>query len=174
MDFDLNIINAIDVARRAHRGQVRKYTDEPYLTHPFAVAGLVASVTDDESMICAALLHDVVEDSDIKIETISGIFGLTVASLVADLTDVSKPEDGNRAARKAIDRTHTSKASVCAKTIKLADLIDNTKSITAGDKSFAEVYMAEKRLLLEVLTEGSTVLFDTASSLVHKYYTEDK
>lgn len=168
--MDLQLTMAIDVASRAHKGQVRKYTGEPYLTHPFAVAGLVASVTGNDSMIVAAILHDVVEDTDVRLDTIRGLFGKDACNLVDDLTDVSCMTDGNRAERKRIDREHTAEASQRAKTIKLADLIDNTKSITACDKKFAKIYMAEKRLLLEVLTEGDPVLFAIAERMIKEWY----
>jgi (p)ppGpp synthase/HD superfamily hydrolase len=168
--MDFRVTAAIDFAKRAHEGQTRKYTNEPYVSHPIAVAGLVASVVDNEDMFIAAILHDVVEDTDVKIETIMGIFGVQVASYVADLTDTSKPEDGNRAKRKKIDRIHTSNASNSAKTIKLADLIDNTKSIVSFDPKFAKVYMAEKRELLKVLKDGDKVLFKIADDIVRNYY----
>lgn len=162
---------AIDVAKKMHRNQRRKYTNEPYIVHPFTVAGLVASVTEDADMIIASLLHDVVENSPMEIKTIQGIFGVRIAKMVEDLTDVSKPTDGNRAKRRAIDREHTAKASPEAKTIKLADLIDNTKSICAFDPEFAKVYMQEKRLLLEVLRDGGDPeLFSLAEGLVQKYF----
>ena len=67
-----------------------------------------------------------------------------MAELVDDLTDVSKPQDGNRATRKELDRQHTAKASPDAKTIKLADLISNSRSIMKDDPNFAKVYMKEK------------------------------
>ena len=161
---------AIDIARAAHNGQLRKYTGEPYLSHPFAVAGLVASVTDNDDMIVAAILHDVVEDTPVTIETVRGVFGENVAGLVSDLTDVSVPSDGNRAERKKIDRKHTRSASVDAKTIKLADLIDNTKTITAYDPKFAKVYMAEKASLLKVLKDGDKSLYKIAAKLVQEFY----
>jgi hypothetical protein len=82
--------------------------------------------------------------------------------LVEQLTDVSRPEDGNRAKRKAIDRAHTAKASPEAKTIKLADLIDNTRSIVELDPGFAKIYLVEKVLLLEVLQEGDAGLWEMA------------
>lgn len=79
------------------------------------------------------------------------------------LTDVSNPLDGNRAARKAIDRDHTAKASPEAKTIKLADMISNTASIMKHDLvGFARVYIPEKVKLLEVLREGDPVLWKVA------------
>lgn len=86
------------------------------------------------------------------------------------LTDVSKKEDGNRKQRKLIDRNQTAMASPEAKTIKLADLISNTKSIVQYDSSFAKVYMAEKRLLLQVLKEGNGNLYTMAKDLLESYY----
>jgi hypothetical protein len=59
-----------------------------------------------------------------------------------------------------------------AKTIKLADIIDNIRGLEELDSGFAKVYMAEKRALLEVLTEGNEVLFKIASDLVKEYYDE--
>lgn len=75
---------------------------------------------------------------------------------------------GNRKVRKEVDRQHIAKASPRAKTIKLADLIHNTENIVANDKGFAKVYLAEKRLLLEVLTEGDVTLWNRAKNLLEK------
>lgn len=146
---------------------MRKYTGEPYIVHPDEVAGIVASVTDDQAMIAAAYLHDVVEDTAVSLDRVRELFGDDVAGLVEMLTDVSKPEDGNRKARKAIDRNHTASASPRAKTIKLADLISNTASIVTHDAEFAKVYLAEKRLLLDVLREGDATLYAEALRLVN-------
>lgn len=120
---------AMTFAKAAHSGQYRKYTNEPYICHPLAVAGLVFSVSNSEELLSAAALHDVVEDTSVNIIDIALTFGHSVACLVADLTDISAPSDGNRSKRKGIDLMHTKEASPDAKTIKLADLIDNTKTI---------------------------------------------
>lgn len=104
----------------------------------------------------------------LPIELIEKQFGWCVAKLVAGLTDVSRPEDGNRKKRKEIDRQHTAVQSPACKTIKLADLISNTKSICEHDKEFAKVYVKEKELLLEVLTEGDPVLYKQAYDLMVK------
>lgn len=149
--------------------QRRKYTNEPYINHPAAVAELVRSVPHTEEMLCAAWLHDVVEDTPCTLTEVEQAFGMVVASLVDMLTDVSKPEDGNRATRKALDREHTANASPQAKTIKLADLIDNTHSILERDPDFARVYMREKARLLRVLTEGDPTLYRKATDLVIDY-----
>jgi hypothetical protein len=114
----------------------------------------VAEVTDDAEMIAAAWLHDTVEDTPATFGDIERAFGAEVRALVADLTDVSKPSDGNRAVRKAIDRHHTAQASARAKTVKLADLIDNCRDICEHDASFGRVYLGEAAALLDVLDEG--------------------
>jgi hypothetical protein len=87
---------------------------------------------------------------------------------VADLTDVSRADDGNRAVRKAIDLAHTAKACADAKTIKLADLLSNTASIVAYDPGFARVYLKEKTALLKVLTEGDATLLARATDTLSK------
>ena len=114
-------------------------------------------------MLAAAWLHDTVEDTKVPMQLIEQEFGSEVADLVYWLTDKSTREDGNRAARKAIDHLHIAQASPAAKTIKLADLLDNTASIIERDPDFAEVYMAEKAELLKVLTEGDKTLWDRAN-----------
>jgi len=163
-------MRAREYATRCHDAvwQKRKYTGEPYINHPAAVVELVRSVPHTEAMLCAAWLHDAVEDTHATLWAIEKMFTPEIASLVEMLTDVSRPSDGNRAARKARDRFHTSVASPAAKTIKLADLIDNTKSITAHDQTFAKVYLAEKALLLEVLQEGDATLLRIAHGMLQK------
>jgi (p)ppGpp synthase/HD superfamily hydrolase len=161
---------ALGMCIGAHEGigQKRKYTYDHYWVHPIEVSLIVASVPHTEEMIIAALGHDQLEDTKISADTIEKFFGPTVLHLIQDLTDVSKPEDGNRAQRKAIDRQHTAQASPQAKTIKLADLISNSKSICEHDKDFAKVYIKEKELLLEVLTEGDPTLYAQAKDIVEK------
>jgi len=147
-------------AAHAAVGQKRKYTGEDYIHHPAAVVDLllkyVPEVTTEQ--LAAAWLHDTVEDCAIPLALITQEFGAVVGDLVGQLSDVSRPGDGNRAARKAIDLAHTASACAQAKTVKLADLIDNSKSILEHDTKFARVYLAEKRMLLAVLSEGNPAL----------------
>lgn len=145
-------------------GHKRKYTDQPYHVHPGRVAALVASVTSDEEIIAAAWLHDVLEDvapknSDFNEDAIYKAFGQRVLELVLDVTDVSCPSDGNRATRKAIDREHLAKASDGAKTIKLADMIDNVIDISKHDPDFAKIFKKEIALDLEYLKTGNAELY---------------
>jgi hypothetical protein len=154
------VARARQFATRAHRriDHRRKYDERPYEVHLKSVAQLVAAVTDDPETIAAAWLHDTVEDTEVTIDEIRDRFGTGVAELVSDLTDVSRPGDGNRAARKAIDRAHTARASPRAKTVKLADLLDNFRDIRRGDPRFARVFADEARSLLEVLRDGDSRL----------------
>ena len=117
---------AIKFATKAHKGQVRKYTGEPYVTHPLAVMNLVQEVPHTTEMLIAALLHDVVEDTPVELDEIETKFGPVVGALVDGLTDVSRHEDGNRRTRKSIDRDRLAEQSGEVQTIKLADLIHNT------------------------------------------------
>ncbi len=161
-DFE---VRAASFAIREHSGQVRKYTGEPYIIHPAEVASIVKSVPHTPAMVAAAWLHDTIEDCGVTAEQICQEFNCYVSGLVEWLTDVSKPSDGNRAIRKAIDRAHTAKAPPEAKTVKLADLISNTRSIVENDPKFAKIYLQEKSELLKVLSDGDAELLLQASEL---------
>ena len=151
-------------------GQVRKYTDEPYIVHPASVAARVMTVSNDEHLIAAAWLHDTVEDTKVTMKDIRAEFGETVAGLVESLTDVTTLQVGNRKIRKEIERQHTAQASLGAKTVKLADLIDNAHSILQYDKGFSHKFMWEMKLLLDVLVEGDPTLYDEARLIVNEFY----
>jgi len=149
-------------ATEAHAsiGHKRKYTGEDYIVHPERVVQLLTVVKHNPEMLAAGWLHDVVEDvPGITISIIREKFGHRVASLVAQVTDVSKPSDGNREARKLIDLHHLAKADLEGKTIKLADIADNTLTIERYDPKFAVRYRHEKLALLSVLTEGDPQLY---------------
>jgi (p)ppGpp synthase/HD superfamily hydrolase len=152
------------MAAHAAVGQKRKYTGEPYIVHPAEVAKIVAGVPGSTpDMVAAAWLHDVVEDTGCTYTDIHMAFGADIAALVGWLTDVSQPQDGNRAHRKAMDREHTARAPAEAQTIKLADLISNSRSIMAHDPEFARTYLEEKRMMLAVMTRGDAGLHAEAS-----------
>lgn len=157
--------SAIAFAAIAHSGQIRKYDGLPYVTHPIAVMEIFfthASVSTEDEMI-AAVLHDTVEDTYVKISDIERRFGSTVAGLVFDLTDqFVKPEQGNRAQRKTLERERLARISPAAQSIKYADLIHNTASIVPHDPGFATTYLREKEALLAVMREGDATLLELA------------
>ncbi|MBU1659237.1 RelA/SpoT family protein [bacterium] len=83
---------ALEYSTQAHAGQRRK-SGEPYIIHPILVASIVSSITNDESMTIAALLHDIVEDTSTNINDVSEIFGTDVAHLVEGLTKIDSIRD---------------------------------------------------------------------------------
>ena len=166
---DLDKAKLYATAAHGAIGQVRKYTGEPYVTHPIRVMNLVSTVVQDERVLAAALLHDVIEDTHITKEDIQKAFGVEVADMVVALSDPPKVEGGpNRKARKAQDRVRLSQAPADVQTVKVADMIDNTESIVAHDPKFAKLYLEEKRLLLEVLTDADPKLVTIAKNQVKK------
>jgi (p)ppGpp synthase/HD superfamily hydrolase len=154
---------ALQFATNAHGDQVRKYTGIPYIEHPIAVAELIKGLPGHtEEMVAAALLHDVVEDTDATIQDICDEFGTVVGMYVEYLTDISKPEDGNRKKRKELDAFHYARGPAEAQTIKVADLIDNTADIYKHDPRFWEVYKHEKWFSLNLLIDADPILWNRA------------
>lgn len=162
---------ALQFAAEAHGNQQRKYTDELYIEHPKRVAETVKSVRHSPEMICAAYLHDVVEDTPVTLEDIKKKFGGTVAGLVEELTDEYVKEKYphlNRRRRKDKEVERQAKMSPEAKTIKLADVIDNTLDIVRNDKGFARKYVPEMEALTEALQGGNEELLARAREEVRK------
>jgi len=149
-----------------HIDHARKYTNLPYFTHLRNVAHIVASVTNDEEVIAAAFLHDTLEDTATSYDELVAEFGGRVADLVREVTDVYTSDYFpfyNRQHRKLLERQRLADTSADAQTIKLADLIDNSRDIVKHDPGFARKYLAEKRALLDVMKLGDPILWDEAS-----------
>lgn len=172
-DFDSHVKRrafAFCIYAHSIKNQIRKYSGLPYHTHPYAVAKILENVEmKSDEVICAALLHDVVEDTYFTLSFIEKLFGSRVAQLVEMLTDVSKPEDGNRKVRKNIDLEHTALADYEGKSIKLADLIHNSGSMMELE-GFGYKWMKEKRNLLEVLDTGNKTLYEKAVTINKNYF----
>lgn len=153
--------------RHAAVGQLRKYTGEPYIVHPKEVMELVQKYSEHSlEMLAAAWLHDTLEDTETTYSELVMEFGAPVANLVNELTDqFSHPSFGNRAKRKEMECSRLGRISEQAQTIKLADLVSNSKSIMERDPKFAVVYLAERRALLEVLTKGGPKLWKIANDI---------
>lgn len=163
--------DALAFAAKAHADvrQVRKYTGEPYIVHPIEVMMITStagSVT--EEMLAAALLHDVIEDTRVTLSEVERAFGLNVATFVEELTEPSRP--GNRAERKKAEVSRLANISAEAQTIKLADLISNSRTIVDFDPRFAKVYLPEKANVLSVLTRGDRALRSMAWDLIPAEY----
>ena len=123
---------AVVFAVRAHAGTERRGKGFPYIVHPLEAVGIVATMTSDQELLSAAVLHDTVEDTDITLEQIRAEFGNRIASLVATETDMPVGEmnlEKNWRIRKqaAIDRLAS--ASRDAKIVALGDKLSNMRAI---------------------------------------------
>jgi (p)ppGpp synthase/HD superfamily hydrolase len=151
------ILRAFQMAVLAHGDQKRKHTGEPYVAHLAEVALTLAHHGFGEDVVIAAILHDTLEDTNLRPDEISEAFGEKVTKLVLEVTDVYTPDAYptlNRKVRKANEVERLSKISFEGKSIKLADLLSNTRSIREHDPEFAKVYLREKRELLKVMGGG--------------------
>ncbi len=118
---------AVDFATKAHKGQVRKGTKKPYIVHPLEVAEIVASMTSDEEMLSAAVLHDTIEDcAGVTQEVLRSRFGERVAFLVAgESEDKSKTWEERKGT--TIRRLKTEPRDL--QIIALADKLSNMRDI---------------------------------------------
>lgn len=118
---------AMEFAAKAHEGQFRKGTKRPYIVHPVEVGDIVASMTKDEEIICAAVLHDTIEDCEgVTEEVLRQRFGERVSSLVAE-----ESEDKSKTwlERKSATIRRLGTASMELKMIGLADKLSNIRDI---------------------------------------------
>jgi GTP diphosphokinase / guanosine-3',5'-bis(diphosphate) 3'-diphosphatase len=125
-------VKAVDFAARKHRFQRRKDVDaSPYINHPIAVANVLATeaVISDSIMLCAAVLHDTIEDTETTATELTQIFGEQVTQIVLEVTDdKSLPKQ----VRKELQIEHAPHLSAYAKLVKLADKICNLRDTAAS------------------------------------------
>lgn len=127
---------AIEVAAKAHHGQVRKYTDIPYISHPFNVAMILSRCGCSDELIAAGLLHDVVEDTSISLGDISQMFGDEVTTIVYGCTEQDKSQPWMVRKSSAIE--FMSAAPRDTKIVACADKLDNILSVAADYEEIGE------------------------------------
>jgi (p)ppGpp synthase/HD superfamily hydrolase len=161
------IERAASFAAEAHNGQVRKFGGGDYIIHPERVAGRVAELDGvTETMIIAAWLHDVVEDTPVTAETVASEFGREVAELVLELTKVGEGEGLSRAEKHAANLEALAHISNPAKRIKMCDRIDNLNDMRGAPGEFVQRYLPESRNLLGVLREADESLGRELEALI--------
>lgn len=125
------LLKALAFAARKHRDQRRKDAEaSPYINHPIALADVLVNeggVTDVE-ILCAALLHDTVEDTATTPEELANAFGARVARIVAEVTD---DKTLPKTQRKRLQVEHAAMLSAEAKLVKLADKICNLRDVAS-------------------------------------------
>jgi guanosine-3',5'-bis(diphosphate) 3'-pyrophosphohydrolase len=123
------LLNALSFAAHQHRDQRRKNADaSPYINHPIAVAQILCSEAgiDDVEILCAALLHDTIEDTKATHHELMGKFGGRVADLVQEVTD---NKGLSPAERKRAQIDHAQRLSPGAKLVKIAHKIANLRDV---------------------------------------------
>ncbi|SDR26912.1 GTP pyrophosphokinase [Thermostaphylospora chromogena] len=127
---DLRLIErAYEVAAYYHRGQKRKSGD-PYITHPLAVATILAELGTDDETLCAALLHDTVEDTAYSLEELRADFGENIALLVDGVTKLDKVKFGDAAQAETVRKMVVAMSrDIRVLIIKLADRLHNMRTM---------------------------------------------
>ncbi len=131
------VLRAFQIGAQAHAGQERK-SGEPYITHPVAVAGILAELGLDAETIIAAILHDTLEDTELSRETLAAEFGEVVAELVDGVTKLDKMRFGSR--QEADAESFRKMLLAMARDIrviliKLSDRLHNMRTLGAKDAS---------------------------------------
>ncbi len=126
--FSLQVERALQACLAAHAGQFRKASEGvPYCVHPLHVALMLSRWGQDEQVIAAGLLHDVVEDCDAwTVERVEAEFGKHVASIVAELTE---DKDRSWEERKRLAVEHAAHMSPQAATVKCVDKLHNLRTL---------------------------------------------
>lgn len=144
------IDKAIEFATKAHEGQYRKGTRRPYIVHPIEVSDIVASMTKDEEVISAAVLHDTIEDcADVTKAVLEREFGGRVATIVAkESEDKSKTWEERK--RTTIERLRSAPREV--QMIALADKLSNMRDIdrdypVLGEELWQRFRMKDKEII---------------------------
>jgi len=125
-------VKAVAFAADKHRNQRRKDAEaSPYINHPIALANVLANEggVSDVTVLCAAVLHDTIEDTETTPEELQAIFGHKVAAVVMEVTDDKSLEKSLRKQRQV---EHAPHISTEAKLVKLADKISNLRDIIAS------------------------------------------
>ncbi len=166
------IIKAFNFARQAHKG-VRRLSGEPYIMHPIAVAQIASEEMGlGSTSICAALLHDVVEDTDYTVEDIENIFGKKIAGIVDGLTKISGGIFGDKASTQAENFKKlllTMSDDIRVILIKICDRLHNMRTLAsqpankqykiAGETLYIYAPLANRLGLNKIKTELEDLSF---------------
>ena len=166
------ITRAFNFANKAHHG-IKRRSGEPYIMHPLAVANIVCNeIGLGSTSICAALLHDVVEDTDYTIEDIENLFGPKIAQIVDGLTKISGGIFGDRASEQAENFKKlllTMSDDIRVILIKIADRLHNMRTLgsmlpnkqfkIAGETLYIYAPLANRLGLYKIKTELENLSF---------------
>ena len=184
MDTSL-LDRAILFAVQCHAGIERRGTGFPYVVHPLEAMAIAATMTSDQEVLAAAVLHDVVEDTDVTLDDLRARFGDRVAALVETESDKpGKREDWR--ARKEESLKRLSEASRDGKIVAMGDKLSNMRAIardytTEGESFWKRFYIKEKSVhgwryhaLVDALSSLSdTYAWQEFNFLVNRIFPEE-
>lgn len=160
------IEKAKEYATEKHKGVTRKFSGEPYINHPAAVAKIVGEHGGNPEMIAAAWLHDVVEDTDTPLSEIKNLFGSKIASLTDELTNPPSVEkSGNKTEYIAKKMAVMSDKGL---TIKLSDRLNNVSDFPTASPKFVRKYAHKTKFILDSLEDSGRPLNREQKILVAK------
>lgn len=173
------IDKAIRFAASAHDGMVRKGNNQPYIFHPLEVLSLVSMMTSDDEILCAAVLHDTVEDTKVTIEDIKSEFGERVARLVSYETE-DKRGQVNKSATWVDRKQETincvnSTDDIGAKMVCLGDKVSNLRSfhlliLQQGEDAWNNFNMKDPKKHYWYYSELAKALSELKEQSVYKEY----
>ena len=127
---------AIEVAAKAHQGQVRKASDIPYISHPFAVGMLLAKAGCTDEVVAAGILHDTVEDTEITLDHIRERFGERVASIVEGCSEPDKSASWEERKKHTLEYLRTAPWEI--RLVSCADKLHNALTILSARREMGE------------------------------------
>ena len=178
------VSEAIMLAVRAHDGMRRKKSEAPYILHPMEAAVIVGTMTEDQNLIAAAVLHDVVEDADIPLSEIEARFGKRVRELVASETEDKRadlpPADTWRIRKEESLAVLKSTTDIGVLMVWLGDKLANMRAIyrdfkTEGDAMWQRFNQKDQNAqawYYRSIVHLTARLSDTSAWLEYKTLTE--
>ena len=178
------VSEAIAFAVKAHDGMRRKKSEAPYILHPMEAAVIVGTMTDDQNVIAAAVLHDVVEDAGITIEEIEESFGKRVRELVASETEDKRaelpPEETWRIRKEESLRALKDTDDIAVLMVWLGDKLANMRSIyrdfkVEGNAMWQRFHQKDEKVqawYYRSVADLTARLSDTSAWLEYKTLTE--
>ena len=178
------VSSAIVFAAKAHDGMRRKKSDSPYILHPMEAAVIVGTMTDDQNLIAAAALHDVVEDANVTLDEIEEKFGKRVRELVASETEDKReelpPADTWRIRKEETLAVLKNTTDVDVLTVWLDDKLSNMRAIYRDFKAegnamwekFNQKDVNEQAWYYRTIVEYTERLSHTSAWLEYKTLTE--
>ncbi len=153
IDYSEKTKQALEFATNKHEGTVRKGTDTPFISHPIETLEIVSLITNDEDVLCAAVLHDVIEDAGVTVNELKELFGERVALFVSDESENKRENispDITWKVRKIEAIKHILHSSLESKIIALGDKLSNMRAIhrdynEIGDKLWERFNCKDKR-----------------------------